>query len=77
MSSAPTPMIQGTPDASMMVKPAAIGIADTASATRGPMRCAIVPPIDLPESLEQVLRRGVKPMYRGRDHARAGSTAAA
>ena len=38
-------MAMGFFTASISVKPMAIGIADTASATRGPMRCATVPPM--------------------------------
>ena len=42
---APRTMTQGMPMVSMIVNPIAIGIADTASAMRGPIRCAIVPPM--------------------------------
>lgn len=36
---------RGSLTASITVKPIAIGMAETANATRGPMRCATVPPM--------------------------------
>ena len=45
ISSAPNAIVHGLRAASMTVKPIAIGTADTASATRGPIRCATVPPM--------------------------------
>ena len=43
--SAPNAIAHGSRVASMIVNPTAIGAAETASATRGPIRCAIVPPM--------------------------------
>ena len=38
-------MARGSLTASITAKPIAIGMAETASATRGPSRCAMVPPM--------------------------------
>ncbi len=45
MSRAPNAIDHGLRVASITVKPIVIGSADTASATRGPIRCATVPPM--------------------------------